>query len=220
MSEQAETAPEVQKARARQYALCTVALQHDAINAGAEGMFDQALTNGLAGIVAHMWPGWDVDRRGRVKSAADLLKVIVEKGTEAGDGIFHVADERDQKPEPEPEPEPVIDPFGGPSLIFRRSPHWMPNFITVRVGVLQAAIDATQKIRHARSTDADTNVTLSEEQINALADLSVHPALDGFWSTFRSGPQTTMRPQTKRRCAERSNIWTFSRREASWSGVL
>jgi hypothetical protein len=47
----------------------------------------------------------------------------------------------------------------------------------VRVGVLRAAIDATQAIRHARAADADTTVSLSDEQIEALDELSRHPAL-------------------------------------------
>ncbi|GAA0335725.1 hypothetical protein NE235_14910 [Actinoallomurus spadix] len=182
MLAQPDGPPGTQKARARQYALCTVALRYDRISAGAEGVFDQALTNGLAAIVAHMWPGKEIGRRGRVKSAAELLEVIAEEGVAADGGTIQVVYERGEEPEPEPEPETqlVEDPFGGPSRIFERTSSWMPNYITVNAAVLKGAIEATQAIRHARATDADTDVTLSEEQIEALDALSYHPALDGM----------------------------------------
>lgn len=182
MIEQQDETPDTQKARARQYALCTVALKYDRISAGAEGVFDQALTNGLAAIVAHMWPGKEIGRRGRVKSAAELLKVIADEGVTANDGTIQVVHERGQEPEPEPEPETelVEDPFGAPSRIFERPSVWMPNYTTVNAAVLEGAIDATQAIRHARATDADTDATLSEEQVEALDALSYHPALDGI----------------------------------------
>lgn len=182
MVEQPDETPDAQKARARQYALCTVALKYDRISAGAEGVFDQALTNGLAAIVARMWPGEEMGRFG-VKSAAKLLEVIAAEGVAAGDGTFQVVYERGQEPKPEPEPETelVEDPFEGPSRIFERQPYnWMPNYTTVNTVVLQEAIEATQAIRHARATDADTDVTLSEEQIEALDALSFHPALEGM----------------------------------------
>ncbi|WP_432171806.1 hypothetical protein [Streptomyces sp. 1222.5] len=40
--------------------------------AGREGVFDQALSNGLAAIVASEWPGNESDRQGRVLSASAL----------------------------------------------------------------------------------------------------------------------------------------------------
>lgn len=43
---------------------------------GAEGLFNQALSNGLAAIVNHHWPGAERKANGRVKSAADLLGFI------------------------------------------------------------------------------------------------------------------------------------------------
>ncbi|MFE2119007.1 hypothetical protein ACFXAY_37190 [Streptomyces microflavus] len=46
---------------------------------GHEGIYDQALSNALAAIVAAEWPGEEVNRRGRVHFARDLLKVIAEK---------------------------------------------------------------------------------------------------------------------------------------------
>jgi hypothetical protein len=46
-----------------------------------EGVFDAALTNGLAAIVAHDWPGEDLNARGRVHSAPKLLGIIEEKQT-------------------------------------------------------------------------------------------------------------------------------------------
>ncbi len=41
-----------QNERARQYAVCTYALRNDRASDGAEAIYDQALTNGLAAIVA------------------------------------------------------------------------------------------------------------------------------------------------------------------------
>lgn len=183
MVEQPDETPDVQQTRARQYAVCTVALEYDEVDAGVEALFDQALSNGLAAIVARMWPGQEHYRSGKVKSARDLLDVIAKEGVAADDGTFQVVYELGQEPEPEPEPETelVDDPFGGPSRIFERQPYgWSPNYITVKVDVLKAAIDVTQEIRHGRVAQTDNDVTLSKEQIQALVDLSYHPALDGM----------------------------------------
>ncbi|MFC5748452.1 hypothetical protein [Actinomadura rugatobispora] len=85
-----ETHEAVQRGRARQYTLCAIALQHDRLSVGAEGVFDQALTNGLAAVVAHTWPSKEADRKGRVLSADSLLTVIENHGTAAEDGVMWV----------------------------------------------------------------------------------------------------------------------------------
>ncbi|MFF3518751.1 hypothetical protein [Streptomyces sp. NPDC002573] len=46
---------------------------------GHEGIYDQALSNALAAIVAAEWPGQEAKGEGRVHSARRLLKVIAEK---------------------------------------------------------------------------------------------------------------------------------------------
>jgi hypothetical protein len=46
---------DLNRRRARQYAVCTYALDYDHVTDGAEGVLDQALTNGLAAIVSHEW---------------------------------------------------------------------------------------------------------------------------------------------------------------------
>lgn len=46
---------------------------------GHEGIYDQALSNALAAIVAAEWPGEEANSKGRVHFARDLLKVIAEK---------------------------------------------------------------------------------------------------------------------------------------------
>ncbi len=62
--------------RAWHYTECTVLLQDDPEIAGAGALFDDALSNGLAAIVAHEWPGAEARRRGGVKSARDLLGIV------------------------------------------------------------------------------------------------------------------------------------------------
>lgn len=174
MGEQPESTPNVQRARARQYLLCKNALESGGIDAGAEGIFDQALTNGLAAIVAHNWPGRDVEGP-QVLPASRLLNVIQECAEDAGDGVFYV-------PHPD-EPEPIS------LLSLPLFDELIPNSTVVKVEILRAAIAATQAIRHARATDEHTTVTLSDEQIEALDELSFHPALhdtdgllpDHFW---------------------------------------
>ncbi|GAA2171255.1 hypothetical protein [Actinomadura napierensis] len=88
--------PAGQRHRAAQYARCTHALGGipvTEVTDGAEGVFDQALTNGLAAIVAHDWPGEETTGTGRVLPAAGLLTVIERHGETASDGIVRVPDD-------------------------------------------------------------------------------------------------------------------------------
>lgn len=58
---------DMQFRRARQYGFCTYAIAYDRVTDGAEGVFDQAVTNGLAAIVAHNWPGAELkSNRGQI----------------------------------------------------------------------------------------------------------------------------------------------------------
>ena len=61
--------------RRREYGECTAALVMNPEANGAGGLFNQALSNGLAAIVSHHWPGREGKANGRVKSAA-LLSFI------------------------------------------------------------------------------------------------------------------------------------------------
>lgn len=151
----------VQRGRARQYAICTYALDYGRVADGAEGIFDQALTNGLAAIVAHTWPGAEMSSKGRALSAAGLLDVIEERGQAVDGGIVRVPHE-----------------VGGPEytdLPFDEGP--MPNFTSVEIEPLRDAIRTTQAIRHARDLDNAAATVLTDAHMGALRELDYHPAL-------------------------------------------
>ena len=153
-------ATDVQERRARQYAVCSYALTQDRITDGAEGVFDQALTNGLAAIVAAEWPGAEFDRPGHVRSAGALLTVINDKGNAGSDGVVHLL--RSEGPKR----------WSG---VFGEDP--TPNFTIVEVCALRDALRATWAIRHARDTDGEAVGGLTDEHIDALGELAYHPAL-------------------------------------------
>lgn len=150
---------EIEERRARQYAICTYALDYDRVTDGAEGVFDQALSNGLAAIVAHAWPGAESDDRG-VLSAARLLSVLEERGAIRDDGIVHIL----RPGEPEWDTVPWED-----------KP--VPNFTLIDVPTLREAISASQAIRHARDAGEAVASGLSDAHIQALRELDHHPAL-------------------------------------------
>lgn len=70
--------------RRSEYGECTAALVQNPEASGAEALFNQALSNGLAAIVAHHWPARERKRNGRVKSAADLLAIINREAPRRG----------------------------------------------------------------------------------------------------------------------------------------
>lgn len=128
--------------------------------AGREGVFDQALSNGLAAIVASEWPGKEVDRKGRVLSASALLKVIEER-IPATDGIVCVPDEH---------PMPDI-PQGDTNSLFQAGP-CLSSHTRIDVRTLQNGIEASQAARHGRGAGA-----LQHRHIEALLALDGHPSL-------------------------------------------
>lgn len=152
---------ETQARRAQQYAVCSYALTQDRITDGAEGVFDQALTNGLAAIVAAEWPGAESDRPAHIRSAGSLLGVIEDKGTPGARGVIHLLR--------------ADGPTWLPPL-FGEEP--TPNFTIVEVATLRDALEVTWAIRHARDADQEEAAAgLSEAHINALVELAHHPAL-------------------------------------------
>lgn len=139
--------------------MCTYALNYDRVSDGAEGIFDQALTNGLAAIVAHSWPGAELEGK-RVLQASALLRVIEERGKAAGDTI-----------------RVLHDPDGPEWETVAFSDDPMPNFTEVDVAALNDALRTTQAIRHARADTEASTAVLTDAHIDALDKLDNHPAL-------------------------------------------
>ncbi|MEU2994656.1 hypothetical protein ACPCAJ_30995 [Streptomyces griseoincarnatus] len=127
--------------------------------AGREGVFDQALSNALAAIVASEWPGEELDRNGRVKSASALLRLI-EKHVPATDGIVLV---------PDKDPMPEI-PQGDTDSLFQAPRFSSHTRIDVRT--LQDGIEASQAARHGRGAGG-----LQRRHIEALLALDGHRSL-------------------------------------------
>ncbi|TQK49837.1 hypothetical protein FBY35_0111 [Streptomyces sp. SLBN-118] len=129
--------------------------------AGSEGIFDQALTNGLAAIVAHEWPGEEKDKKGRVLYARQLLCVIEKHVTPGADGDLVIPDPRGDRPPPQ---SPADSNF-----------HWrqLPALDTrIDARVLVDGLDVSQSARHARGTGG-----LERQHIDALLALDDHKSL-------------------------------------------
>jgi hypothetical protein len=132
--------PDPEGARAWEYARCTVQLQDDLEAAGAEALFDHALSNGLAAIVSAEWPGDELRKDGKIKSAVDLLAVVEEKLPQAAPGVFRL---------------PYADPSGNPEIL-------------VAAGVLREAVTMTQPIRHARPSQGTRLLAVHVHALVAL----------------------------------------------------
>ncbi|WHX20932.1 hypothetical protein QFW82_29785 [Streptomyces malaysiensis subsp. malaysiensis] len=76
---------EMQRHRAEQYGRLAAVLEKDHEVPGAAAIFDQALSCGLAAIVAHEWPGEELKKNADVKSARFLLDVVKTKAEECPD---------------------------------------------------------------------------------------------------------------------------------------
>lgn len=146
--------------RADEYGRCTRALQEDPARPGNEAIFDQALTNGLAAIVARRWPGEEMGGD-RVKSASQLLDVITARGTRVEEGVFELPD--------------LAPPPGGFVLGDEPTP------TVVSVTSLREAIRITQRPRHARLVPREA---LREEHVETLAALNVDDSLGVSFSDF------------------------------------
>jgi hypothetical protein len=143
--------------RRSEYARCTRALVEDGERDGTSGIFDAALTNGLAAIVATRWLGQEADARGRMKSASALIDVIEAQSGVQANGVYEL-------PDLDP-PRPGGDVFGPPLG---------PSPTVIDPTVLREAIRRTQVIRHARAEPARP---LEEEHVNALVALNADSAL-------------------------------------------
>jgi hypothetical protein len=127
--------------------------------AGREGVFDQALSNALAAIVASEWPGEESERNGRVRSASALLKVI-EGHILATDGIVLIPDKH---------PMPEI-PQGGTDSLFQVAR--LSSHTRIDVRTLQNGIEASQAARHGRGVGG-----LQYRHVEALLALDGHRSL-------------------------------------------
>ncbi|MFC5200557.1 hypothetical protein [Streptomyces kaempferi] len=70
--------------------------------AGREAIFDQALTSGLAAIVAHGWAGEEADAKGRMLLARALLRLLEGKAGDSklnvsADGVLVIPDPHEQR---------------------------------------------------------------------------------------------------------------------------
>ncbi|MCX4523935.1 hypothetical protein OHA69_40825 [Streptomyces anulatus] len=155
----------MQTQRAETYARCTAELDGNHGAPGAEAIFDQALTNGLAAIVSSQWgEETAADARGRVKSAAQLLAVVEEKAQAVGDepDVYVI-----------PDPEPVSAAFPGDSPWPWVEDETLPDLETrINVAVLREGIKGTQPVRHGSGEGG-----LRREHVDALLALDDHESL-------------------------------------------
>ncbi|QES06168.1 hypothetical protein DEJ44_11395 [Streptomyces venezuelae] len=155
----------MQTMRAEKYAQCTANLAKDHAAPGAEAVFDQALTNGLAAIVCAQWGEEHLMDGKKVKSAAQLLAVIEEKAEKATDepGIYVIR-----------ETGMTASPSGGrPWPWAEDNEQTLPALNTrVDVAVLRDGISVTQAVRHARGAGG-----LTRGHVDALLALDDHESL-------------------------------------------
>jgi hypothetical protein len=120
------------------------------------------LCNGLAVIVAARWPGSELNSKGKVKSAKELLEVIAaEEAREGRVGRVLVLDGPTATPpvgvhipgwDDDPEPEPGVH---------------------VEMAVLREALLVTAPRRHGKLSEK----SLERKHIDALVKLDAHPQL-------------------------------------------
>ncbi|MFB7669728.1 hypothetical protein ACFC1R_38530 [Kitasatospora sp. NPDC056138] len=181
-----------QRRRARQYAECTAPLDSEDAVAGAESLWDTALTNALVAIVAHEWPGKEKDARGRVLPASGLLKVIEAAGLAEADGSAEVY--------VIPDPDPCKALAGTSPWPWAEAGETPPRAdVRVAVGTLRDGLTPTQHVRHGR--DGADGARLERRHVDALIDLDPHPAL-GTLSAEQSSRNWTRIFEDDRRSAQ------------------
>lgn len=138
------------------YAAGTAILQQDKEVAGAEGIFNQALTNGLLAVAAHSIPGHPAaDASARPPSASRILDDLA--AAFGKDGETCLVDTGEENTD-----------FTAVGLV----PLGRPRILAVPVDKLRDAIRRTDPTRHGRAAAG----SLTEEDIEALAELDGHPA--------------------------------------------
>lgn len=89
MNERAQKKVDVQERRRVRYARAVAVLLDDRKVGGAAAGFEEAVSNGLAAIVCHEWPGSERGRRG-IKSPAQLLEVVRTHSRHLGGDRYEV----------------------------------------------------------------------------------------------------------------------------------
>ncbi|MFI5690070.1 hypothetical protein [Streptomyces sp. NPDC051636] len=137
---------------------------------GPEGVFEQALSNGLAAIVAHEWPGQEAHSNGHIRSARELLRVIMEHARRERlpeqDAIVLIPDKH----------RPRTTPLSSPESLTQERPQG--RHTPIDVSTLLDGINVSQPARHARGAGG-----LQRRHIEALL------ALDGHESLRKMGEQ-------------------------------
>lgn len=153
------------KDRFDQFAAGTTALQDNLTVAGADGIFDLALTNGLLTLVAAAIPGHAASAiTGKLPPASKLLADLANEFGKDGAGVVLV-----------PTGENAFD-FGPTGLIDLG----YERMVAVNVDLLADALGRTQAARHGRGPTG----LLTDADVDALAVLDEHPALSVL-SDFR-----------------------------------
>ncbi|MFF0764302.1 hypothetical protein ACFYWH_30365 [Streptomyces sp. NPDC003737] len=125
---------------------------------GHEGIYDQALSNALAAIVAAEWPGEEANSQGRVKFARELLQVIAGRiPADPATGLCVISD-RDADVRSRWEAENLV-PEG----------FWDTR---IDVDLLTNALNVSGRARHGSGTGR-----LQHRHVQALLALDRHPAL-------------------------------------------
>ncbi|SDL17955.1 hypothetical protein SAMN04488074_109208 [Lentzea albidocapillata subsp. violacea] len=178
--------PSIEFYRSYHYSRCAYVVKKSRDVAGVEALYDTALNNGLAAIVASAWPGDELSGK-QVKAAKGLLDVLSEKAkngsttdpTEKLDryrvrvvgisvdsaGVITLTVSRwSAVDEPKPSQIPHWDSY---------PPHDVVKIDTV---TLRAAIEIVYPVRHGRLSKGELNIS----HVEALVALSEHPILGGF----------------------------------------
>ncbi|MFD9597823.1 hypothetical protein ACFWA9_34410 [Kitasatospora sp. NPDC059973] len=159
----------MQCVRADVYARCTVQLAHDHQVAGAEGTWDQALTNALTAIVAHQWPGAEADAKGRMLPAAALLGIIEKQLDELTDepGVYLI-------PDPNADAERALPQEQGPGIFGLKPLDTAPPppGTRVRCAVFREGLAATQGVRHARSAEGGLGAVQGSDHVVEVRDFN------------------------------------------------
>ncbi|WUH88696.1 hypothetical protein OG900_38805 [Streptomyces sp. NBC_00433] len=160
---------------------------------GHEGLFDQALSNGLAAIVATHWPGEEARPNGHVYFARDLLKVIAGRAAEDGSPGVHLIED----------PAPVEPLPPGPAGTIFDVPRIVPEPVITRVDValLTEAIDLSGNARHGRG-----NGGLQRCHIEALLALDDHPALGTLTEEITDQDGTRAREESRLSVAQAQSL--------------